>query len=366
MGFRDIFKKSNKLTLEQCQRLMDANDGNLFLIGRKDITELPDGLTVKGRMHISYSGIKQLPNNLIVNADLDISDTAIIKIPGDLIVKGSLCMRYTNITEIPDNCQIGGHIIATDSKLAKLPNNLAINGNLDLRHANITELHDGLIVGGFLDLWHTPINKLPDGLVVGGSLDLSETPITELPDDLVVGGNLYLSYSKITKLPDGLVVGGQVYFNECIPRDTKYNKLTNGTYVPNKFIYVDGILTHVRNVKHINGYTIYVGKIKGLNVITDGTYYAHCANLHDGMADLQFKALKDRGANQYKHLTLDDELSATDMITMYRIITGACKQGTIRFINSLGELKDKYTIREAIELTNRQYGSEKFAQFFGI
>jgi hypothetical protein len=174
-----------------------------------------------------------------------------------------------------------------------------------------------------------------------------------------------LRYTQIAKLPDDLAVGGQVYFNWYISSDMKYNKLTNGTYVPNQFIYADGILTHVRNVKHINGYTIYVGKIKGWNVITDGTYYAHCASLHDGMADLQFKALKDRGATQYKHLTLDDELSASDMIAMYRIITGACQQGTAHFVNRLGELKEKYTIREAIKLTNGQYGSEQFAQFFG-
>ena len=50
---------------------------------------------------------------------------------------------------------------------------------------------------------------------------------------------------------------------------------------------------------------------------------------------------------------------------MYRIITGACRQGTQRFIDSLGELKEAYTVREIVEMTKSQYGAEKFKEFFG-
>ena len=77
-----------------------------------------------------------------------------------------------------------------------------------------------------------------------------------------------------------------------------------------------------------------------------------------------FKAAKDRGVNQYKNLTLDSELSKEDMITMYRIITGACKQGTANFVKSLGDLKEKYTVKEAIQITKGQYHSQIFEQFF--
>ena len=83
------------------------------------------------------------------------------------------------------------------------------------------------------------------------------------------------------------------------------------------------------------------------------------------MADLLFKTAKDRGAEQYKGLTLDTELSLDEMKTMYRVITGACRQGTESFIANLGDkLKDKYTIREAIELTEGQYNAEAFKRFF--
>ena len=134
--------------------------------------------------------------------------------------------------------------------------------------------------------------------------------------------------------------------------------------MPKRYLYADGILTHIKSHKEIKGYTFYQGKIKNKNVIFDGKNYAHCKTFKEGVADLKFKAAKDRGAEQYKNLTLDSELNAEEMIAMYRVITGACKQGTENFVESLGKLKDKYTVREAIEITKGQYHAEIFKSFF--
>ena len=113
-------------------------------------------------------------------------------------------------------------------------------------------------------------------------------------------------------------------------------------------------------------YTVYVGRIKGNNVVSNGVNYAHCDKLRDGIADLLFKAAKDRGAEQYRNLSLDAELTVAEAVTMYRVITGACRAGSEAFVNSQKELKEKYTIRECIELTKGQYNAEKFAEFFGM
>lgn len=78
-----------------------------------------------------------------------------------------------------------------------------------------------------------------------------------------------------------------------------------------------------------------------------------------------FKAASNRGADQYKGLSLDTKLGVDEAVTMYRIITGACRQGSEQFVNSLGDkLKERYTIREMLDLTKGQYGSEHFAEFF--
>ena len=122
----------------------------------------------------------------------------------------------------------------------------------------------------------------------------------------------------------------------------------------------------MRGRKTVNGYTFYIGKIKGKNVVSDGTHYAHCDKLRDGIADLMFKTAADRGADQYRGISMDKELTIEEAVTMYRIITGACKQGSEAFVNSLKEPKEKYTVRECIEITRGQYGHEAFARFFEV
>ena len=185
------------------------------------------------------------------------------------------------------------------------------------------------------------------------------------------GGNLELLFrSNITELPEGLTVGGSLDLrgtgitNERKERK-KVKQLQNGDYVAGRYIFCDGILTQIKKEKRLDKYTLYIGKIPGKNVVTDGVNYAHCNSLREGIADLAFKAAKDRGADQYKGVTLDTELTVPEMVTMYRVITGACRQGSESFVQSLGELKERYTVREAVELTKGQYNAERFASFFG-
>lgn len=180
-----------------------------------------------------------------------------------------------------------------------------------------------------------------------GSLDLSGTGITALPEGLTVVGSLYLSDTGITALP--------------------VNRLHEGDYVEGQYLYADGILTHVKKKKTLNGYTYFIGKIPNRNVIFDGKRYAHCADFRTGKKDLEYKAAKDRGADQYKGLPLDTKLSVDEIVTMYRVITGACQQGSQAFVESLGNrLKERYTIQEAIDLTVGQYGGRQFAEFFQV
>lgn len=180
-------------------------------------------------------------------------------------------------------------------------------------------------------------------------------------------GSLYLDgCTSITSLPENLTVGGSLDLDGCtsIQTPTYYKTLSNGDYVPKCYLYADNILTHIKNSKTVGDYTLYIGKIPGKNVVSDGKYYAHCNNLRDGIADIAFKRAKDRGADEYKNLTLDSVIKLEDAIVMYRIITGACQQGTQQFVNNQKELKEEYNIREIIEATKGQYGAELFAEFF--
>ena len=181
-------------------------------------------------------------------------------------------------------------------------------------------------------------------------------------------GSLYLR--SLTSIPEGFnpTVGGSLYLRSLTSKErskVKCKRFSDGDYVPGKYLYCDGILTHVKKERKVDRYTLYIGKIPGRNVVSDGTNYAHCDKPRDGIAVLAFKAAKDRGADQYKDMALDTELTVPELVTMYRVITGACRQGSESFVKSLGELKEKYTIREAIEITKGQYNSGRFAEFFG-
>ena len=205
----------------------------------------------------------------------------------------------------------------------------------------------------------------------GGDLGLSEcTGLTELPDNLTVGGWLDLTgCTGLTELPDNLTVGGSLYRRGCtgltaLPDKYKPRKLKNGDYKAGRYLYADNILTHIKRVKKMGKYYYYIGKIRGKNVIFDGKHYAHCKSFSDGVKDIEFKNAKERGAKQYRQLKLSDTVTKDDAITMYRIITGACRAGTDGFVDSLGKTKDRYTIAELIEITKGQYGAAVFENFF--
>lgn len=175
--------------------------------------------------------------------------------------------------------------------------------------------------------------------------------------------------SSLTSIPDGFnpTVGGNLYLRSLTSIErakVKVKKFRQGEYVGGKYLYADGILTHIKRKKLIGEYTYFIGKIFGDNVIFDGENYAHCKSFRDGVIDLNFKAASERGANQYNELTLDSVVKYEDARVMYRIITGACQQGTQHFIDGLKEIKDEYTIREIVELTKGQYGHETFKKFF--
>ena len=162
---------------------------------------------------------------------------------------------------------------------------------------------------------------------------------------MTVGGSLYLRGTQITN-----------------PND--YYTLKDGDYIPRKLLKADGIVTLVKRRKKLGKYVYYIGRIKGKNVISDGALFAHCKTLREGIADIEFKKAKDRGAEQYKGLTRESVVKTEDAIAMYRIITGACKAGTEQFLQTLGELKPEYTVQEIIELTKGQYGAETLRKFF--
>ena len=184
-----------------------------------------------------------------------------------------------------------------------------------------------------------------------GYLDLVGTQITSLPDNLTVGGDLDLRGTQITD-------------TSMVNRKLKVN-MVDKLWSKSKFINVDGIFAekvnhhgNVWEVKKING-------TKSFYIVTDGSgKYAHGDTIQEAKKNLVYK-ISNRDKSEYESLTLDSVLSFEEAIECYRVITGACSFGTKDFVeNYLTDKKDKYTIKEVIELTKGRYGNEVFKDFF--
>lgn len=353
-------------------------DGNLFLKG-DNAKLMPDNLTVLDKLSIWCANIKSLPNNLIVRYGLDFIDSTIENIPNNTVIGGWLNLSGTAITELPDNLTIGGTLYLRNSKITSLPNNLTVGGGIDLSNSSIKTIPQNLTVHTFLDLGDTNITSLPDNLTVGGYLDLEYSNIIKIPNNLTVYGYLCLEGTKIEEVPNDSLIYGCIYYNDnrmvhpSLPLED-YDKRqkfrnepifwkSNGV----KYIKVDDILSIIDS-HHGNVYrTHQVGYDKELYIVTDGeNNWAHGETLKEAKLDLIYK-ISDRDTSAYKNMSLDDVLTFEEAIIAYRTITGACSAGTRDFIeHRLPEPRKKtYTIGEIINLTDDEYGSEKFKDFFG-
>ncbi len=330
-----------------------------------------------GYLQLKSTHITKLPDNLVVGGYLNIRHTNITKLPNNLIVGDSLYIQYSKVTELPENLIVGDSLDLRDTKVTKLPDNLVVGGNLDLDYTHITELPDNFVVGGNLYLKGSKITKLPDNVVVGGNLDLRDSKITELPDNLVVGASLDLGRTLITELPNNLAVGRSIWdvsstlitptlTKKAREKVQKIKNFLQWEQGDKTYIKVDGIFSVVDSHKGNVWITHRIGKEETLYVVTDGEgHYAHGNTLKEAKADLIYK-INDRDTSLYEMLSLDDEISFEEAIVMYRTITGACSAGTRAFVeNRLPKPhKDKYTIKEIISLTDGEYGSETFKNFF--
>ena len=200
------------------------------------------------------------------------------------------------------------------------------------------------------------------------SFDLTKKLVKgqSLPEGLSVGGYLDLeNCSNITSLPEGLSVGGDLYLPNPFNNIGSYKKLDREipTWVEGRFVWADGILTPIKKTIHVGNFLFFVGRIPHRNVVSDGVHFAHCDKFADGVVDLKIK-INGQDASRFYSLRYDTLLTPEEAIEAYRVITGACAQGTRLFLDKIGDEAHKmHTVREIIELVGTNYGFAKFARF---
>ena len=84
-----------------------------------------------------------MPDNLKeINGDLEISDSPITELPDGLKVKGNFYINntiYSNppLKSLPDNLTVGGFLSIKNSKIQNIPKNMSVAGNLYLYNVTI-------------------------------------------------------------------------------------------------------------------------------------------------------------------------------------------------------------------------------------
>ena len=106
-----------------------------------------------------------------------------------------------------------------------------------------------------------------------------------------------------------------------------------------------------------------IRKRKITYVIEKDGVYSHGDTVKEAKESFIYK-ISNRDTSGYNKYAKESFVSFEEAIKMYRTITGACEAGTRNFVKSLDKIKKEYSIAEIIEITQGQYGSEEFKDFF--
>ena len=177
-----------------------------------------------------------------------------------------------------------------------------------------------------------------------------------------LGGGIALSeyddHGKLLSVAASIIDGKKLLADE-------WYKLEGG-----KFVHVDwsdNIFSRVKSIKKIGNATIKTviidGQEKKSYIYISGGKSAHGETIDKAKSDLRYK-IADRDTSRFKGWKITDEKPLDEIIEAYRIITGACEQGTRNFVESQGKLPKKLTITDVINRTKGAFGNEQFAAFF--
>ena len=143
----------------------------------------------------------------------------------------------------------------------------------------------------------------------------------------------------------------------------------NGNYcMPHPYYKIDGIWCKILSIKGNYAKVIIADMYNAHNCVPgfiakDGINFAHGSTLREARESLMYK-IGDRDTSLYKDWKASDKKSFSDLIKAYRSITGACEMGTRQFVSSKNLKNGKFTVQEAISLTEGQWGHETFKEFF--
>ena len=203
----------------------------------------------------------------------------------------------------------------------------------------------------YLDQCHIAYARTQDGLTINGKNSVDLSRLTSLPEGVKFENAGSVDLNRLTSLPEGVKFenAGSVYLSSLasLPEGVKFEN-AGSVYLPSlaeeyhqhrgqtiRLKHIDGSTMLILSERQTGEYTIYhaayfgggdLDKLKRCYVVRQGEQYAHGSTVEKAMRDVRFKAME--------HDFDEDELVAeikargTVLIEDFRLITGACEEGT--------------------------------------
>ena len=156
------------------------------------------------------------------------------------------------------------------------------------------------------------------------------------------------------------------YISQRTGEDAFYMNI-NGERI--EHVIADNILSRVIRKKRIKGgevlHVINNGEKNVSFLVSDGVNWSHGKTLKNAKDSLMYK-ISDRDTSAYTHMTAETVVTIEEGIKAYRVITGACESQTKDFVEKMPKKQKKYSIGEIAKITDGQYNSQIFRQFFKL
>lgn len=178
-------EKDNIQVSSDYDKLLKQNDGTCKVtIENKDGILLPDNLFIK---------------------DLHINNCRNIVLPPNLHVTGNLFIGNSNNITFDEATQIDKDLILKYCQSISIPSSVKLNGGIKVRNVQFNTFTLPLVVKGSLYIINTNITSLPDNLIVRDCLRIEDSHIKELPLKLRVCHDVYIQNSSINRIQNGLI-----------------------------------------------------------------------------------------------------------------------------------------------------------------
>ena len=252
-----------------------------------------------------------------------------------------------------------------------------VEGNVTFsREADYSQVEK---ITGSLYCRNTDKDSFPKLTTIGGSLDCRDTDKVCFPKLTTIGGSLYCRDTDKDSFPKLTTIGGYLDCRgadkDSFPKLRKKNigpeiawRKVMAAFKRKGFVLFDDILAVILSTKErTNGAKVHririIGKLKvSFCIEMDGTF-SHGDTIKQARESFLYK-VSNRDKSTYEGWDISRKITKREAIESYRVITGACESGVRQFVEGIGKLKSRYTVREIIELTKGQFGHDEYSAFF--